>query len=98
MAELMTVRLAELVSARLSDGRRVQRARGFRDSRHVLELFRKKKGHQGGLSYRRNGRVLCHRGAARNPNDTITIGALIYARRAGQTCLLPSVRTPLPLR
>jgi hypothetical protein len=45
----MTVRLAELVSARLSDGRRVQRARGFRDSRHVLELFRKKKGHQGGI-------------------------------------------------
>ena len=45
-----------------------------------------------------DGRVLCHRGAARNPNDTITIGALIHARRAGQTCLLPSVRTPLPLR
>ncbi len=39
-------------------------------------------------------------GAADNPNDTITIGALIHVktRRAGQTYFLPSVRSPLPLR
>jgi hypothetical protein len=45
-------------------------------------------------------RVLRHRGAAHNPNDTMTIGALIHVKtsRAGQTCFLPSVRTPLPLR
>ena len=51
------------------------------DSHQVLVLFGKKKGHQTGWPKRKN-RVLRHRGAAHNPNNTKAVGALIRVKHA----------------